>query len=121
MLLPAGTLTAVRAASTRFMTSTGQWLVQSVSSTNTDGSNNYAFTATGPTFACNVEPMRGSEVPAPLALKNVSFFKLFVPYTQDPNVTERVTVDGLTYEVHDVQNPRSPDVISIMLTVSVLQ
>ena len=120
MRLAAATLAAVRRASLSNMTSTGVWLVQT-GTKNQDGSDNLTFVETGDAFACNIQPAKGSEIPQPLALRNLSFFKLFVPYDAEPEAKNRVRVDGRDYEIHDVGDPRSPDLISKLLLVSLLQ
>lgn len=79
---------------------------------NGDGSRSTSYAASGPTFACNLQPMNGDEVPAPLALLNLKIYKVFMPYDTVPVAKNRMLIDGVTYEIQDVRNPRSPGMIS---------
>jgi hypothetical protein len=99
------------------MTSTGQQLLLTTTK-NPDGSDASTFTAQTPTFKCNLQEVRGNSLPLPFSDIDLAFYKLFTPYTIVFKARDRVTVDGITYEVQDTDLYRSPDQISHVYLIS---
>jgi len=113
-------LSRCQAASTSQMTSTCQNAIETVTSTNPDGSSNVSFVPTGPTFPGNLQPRDGDKVPAPLALLDRKWYQLFTPAANVPVAKNQIIVDGVYYNVYDVRAPRSPGDISTQSWVSAL-
>lgn len=74
----------------------------------------------GPPFGCDLQPMEGDEVPQALSLLNRGIYAAFVPLDFAGFPKDRLLIDGVSYEIHDVPRERT-NALSIRLTVSRLK